>query len=415
MKLLLNRRIVAAVAAVVALAGCAGGPHNVLTPIEAQAPGASRVDMLVATTRSPIGAQPGELFTGERGDRPYYADISVSIPPDAARKVGDVQWPESSPPDPTREFATLRADILQRPEALARFNARIAKTPRHQALVFVHGYNTHFEDAVYRFAQIVHDSDATAVPILFTWPSRGKLLAYGYDHESASYSRDALEELLQSLAADKSVGEVSILAHSMGNWVTIEALRQMAIRNHGLPAKFKDIMLAAPDVDFDVFQRQIAQIGSATSRFTIFVSRDDEALAASRRVWGDKPRVGAIDPNAPPYSQDLKNANITVVDLTDVHSDDPLNHGKFAASPEVVRSIGRSLASGQTLATGGAGVGDRLGQVVVGAASTVGSAAGVAVAAPFAVVDPRTRENFSGDVEQLGSNLSSTFGAVSGH
>jgi esterase/lipase superfamily enzyme len=414
MMLLPNRRLLAAFAAVFALSGCTGGPHNVLIPIEAQAPGASRVDMLVATTRSPVGAQPGELFTGERGDRPYYADIAVSIPPDAARRVGDVQWPESTPPDPTREFATLRADILDGKEALARFNARIAQTPRRQALVFVHGYNTHFEDAVYRFAQIVHDSGATALPVLFTWPSRGKLLAYGYDHESASYSRDTLEELLQLLAADKSVGEVSILAHSMGNWVTIEALRQMAIRNHGLPAKIKDVMLAAPDVDFDVFQRQIAQIGPSSSRFTIFVSRDDEALAASRRVWGDKPRVGAIDPNAPPYQEDLKNDHVTVVDLTDVHSDDPLKHGKFAASPAVVRSIGESLASGQTLATGGAGVGNKLGQVMVGAASTVGSAASVAVSAPFAVVDPRTRENLGGDIEQLGSNIGSTFGAVGG-
>ena len=86
---------------------------------------------------------------------------------------------------------------------------------------------TDFEEAVYRLAQIADDLHAPAVPLLFTWPSRGKLLAYGYDRESATYSRDALEALLQKLARDPEVREVSVLAHSMGNWATLEALRQM--------------------------------------------------------------------------------------------------------------------------------------------------------------------------------------------
>jgi esterase/lipase superfamily enzyme len=46
-------------------------------------------------------------------------------------------------------------------------------------LVFIHGFNNRFDDAVFRFAQIVHDADARVVPVLFTWPSRGSVLAYG--------------------------------------------------------------------------------------------------------------------------------------------------------------------------------------------------------------------------------------------
>src|SRR6202030_2630354 len=99
------------------------------------------------------------------------------------------------------------------------------------------GYNTRFAEAVYRLAQISHDSGAPAVPVLFTWPSRGRPLVYTYDRESTNFSRDALEDVLQCLAKDPAVGEISILAHSMGNWVTLEALRQMSIRNRGLPAK----------------------------------------------------------------------------------------------------------------------------------------------------------------------------------
>lgn len=390
------------------LTACAGRQEGVLLPTHQRAPGTSAVNMLVATTRAPDKVDPGEMFSGERGAGLSFAAITVSIPPDAYRTVGEVQWPESAPPDPMRAFTTVDAEILNLPAAIAELNKRLAETPKRQVLLFVHGYNTHFSDAVYRFAQIVHDSDAPVAPVLFTWPSRGKLLQYGYDHESATYSRDALENVLQALARDPSVGEISVLAHSMGNWVTLEALRQMAIRNRGLPGKIKNVMLAAPDVDFDVFKRQIATMDAQPSIFTLFVSRDDEALAVSRRVWGDKPRVGAVDPRAEPYRDVLAQDRIQVIDLTEVASGggDKLGHTKFAEAPGVVRAIGARLATGQPLSDGGAGVGDKLGMVAAGAASTVGVAAGAAVAAPFAIVDPRTRENFGDRLEAIGGGAS---------
>jgi esterase/lipase superfamily enzyme len=224
---------------------------------------------------------------------------------------------------------------LSKDQAIAAFDSRIRNTPKRQVLLFVHGFNTKFEEAVYRFAQIAHDSDARITPVLFTWPSRGNLLQYGYDHESANFSRDALENVLQFLARDPNVGEISILAHSMGNWVTLEALRQMSIRNKGLPPKIKNIMLAAPDVDFDVFRRQILSMDAKPSLFTLFISRDDEALAVSRRVWGNKPRLGAVDKDAEPYRDQLDKERITVVDLTDVDS-------PVANSPNRRRSCVRS-------------------------------------------------------------------------
>jgi esterase/lipase superfamily enzyme len=389
------------------VAGCGARPQGVLTAQQPQAPGTSRVDMLVATTRSADGAQ-GDLFTGERGAGLAFADIAISIPPDRQRQIGEVQWPSALPADPQKDFVTLRAQVLSKQEAIRRFDERIAKTPKRQALVFVHGYNTLFAEAVYRFAQIVHDSGTSALPVLFTWPSRGRLLAYGYDHESASYSRDSLEAVLQALANDEAVGEISILAHSMGNWVTLEALRQMAIRNKGLPLKIKNVMLAAPDVDFDVFRRQIAQIEEKRPLFTVFVSRHDEALAVSRRVWGDKARLGGIDPREEPYRRVLNERRILAVDLTDVTSGDPLGHAAFAQSPEVVRSIGLRLAQGQALSDSQSGVGDKLGEAAAGAASAV---AGVAVSAPFAIVDPRTRENLSERLEHLGSRIHDAAGA----
>ena len=333
----LGKTVVWAAAALVALGlgGCAGRPSGNLVVVSASAPGASTVDMLVATTRADVSDPPGVMFGGERAPGLAFADIAVSIPPDTVRKVGEVQWPSTPPGDPARDFVTVRADRLDLKQAVAAFNGRLLKlkpSDRH-VLLFVHGYNTRFEEAVYRFAQIAHDAGAPVVPVLFTWPSRGKLFDYVYDRESATYSRDALEILLQQMVKNPNVKEISVLAHSMGNFVTVEAIRQMAIRNHGMSPKIRDIMLASPDIDFDVFRRQIAEIEASDKSppVTLFVSRDDQALAASSLLAGSEPRLGVIDPHAEPYKSILEQARVNVVDLSAIKSDDPTNHGKVRA------------------------------------------------------------------------------------
>ena len=97
-----------------------------------------------------------------------------------------------------------------------------------------------------------------------------------------------------------------------------------------------------------------------------------------------------------------------MLDLTKLRSDDRLNHGKFAESPEVVRLIGTRLVAGQSITDSRVGLGDRLMAVTAGAAATVGTAAGLAIATPIAIVDPHTRRNFNGRIEQLGNTISDT-------
>ena len=388
------------------LAACGGRPPGILIPVAETVTGASVVEMMVATTRAP--SKGGDMYSGERGLEPSFAEIAVSIPPAAVRKIGEVQWPKSVPGNPATDFVTLKADVVTLKEAQAWFNKRVVKTPSRQALVFIHGYNNRFEDAVFRFAQIVQDSGANVVPVLFTWPSRGSLLAYGYDRESASYSRDALERLLTVLAKDPNVSEVSILAHSMGNWVTLEALRQMAIRNGRILPKIKNVMLAAPDVDVDIFRNQLATFGTPRPNFSLFVSQDDRALEVSKQVWGSSFRLGQVNPESEPFRSEFIANKITVLDLTKLRTGDQLNHGKFAESPDVVQMIGARLAQGQTMTDGREGVGDRIIQVTAGAANTIGTAAGVVISAPVAVFDANTRDNLGAQVNQLGSNAVNT-------
>src|SRR4051812_28056217 len=104
-------RIPILIALVGSLAACAT-VRGVLVPVGATVPDASRVDMLVATTRK--RADPEEMFSGARGLTPGFANITVSIPPPGARQVGEVQWPARVPGNPATDFVTLKADVIDR-------------------------------------------------------------------------------------------------------------------------------------------------------------------------------------------------------------------------------------------------------------------------------------------------------------
>jgi esterase/lipase superfamily enzyme len=398
------------IAAALVLSACGGRPIGVMQPLALTVQGTSKVDMLVATTRRPDD-NPAILFSGERGTGLKVDAVTVSIPPEANRKIGQVQWPTRLPGDPLKNFVTVGVKPLNDvADNRAWLKAHMTKTRR--VMIFVHGFNNRYEDAVYRFAQIVHDSHSDVVPVVFTWPSRASIFDYNYDKESTNYSRDALEEMLHRAAENPAVSDVTIMAHSMGTWLAVEALRQMAIRDGRVAPKINNVILASPDLDVDVFGQQFAALGKDRPHFTIFVSRDDRALGLSRRISGNVDRLGQIDPSVEPYRTELEKQGITVIDLTKLKTGDALNHGKFAESPEVVKLIGERLVAGQTITDSDVGLGEAVGAVAIGAAQTVGSAASVAVSAPIAIFDPRTRRNYGEQVNRLGQSVGNTMGSV---
>ena len=166
----------ASISLAIVLGACAGRPaQGVLVPVAQSAEGTSRVNVLVATTRQRSVADAGEMFNGERGEDVSYAAVTVSIPPDNSRKSGEINWPASLPGDPNRDFVTHSANYLDKQQLSAAVSAAAKPAGRRNALIFVHGFNNRFDDAVYRFAQVVHDAKAPGIPVLFTWPSRGEL------------------------------------------------------------------------------------------------------------------------------------------------------------------------------------------------------------------------------------------------
>jgi esterase/lipase superfamily enzyme len=186
----------------------------------------------------------------------------------------------------------------------------------------------------------------------------------------------------------------------------MESLRQMAIRDGRVAPKIKNVILASPDIDVDVFGRQFRDLGDRHPKFTVFVSRDDRALAVSRFVAGNVNRLGLINPEAEPYRSEAAKDGITFIDLTKLNaSGADLNHDKFAASPEIVKVIGTRLVNGQSLSESQMGLGDSITILAAGTAKAVGTGAGLLVSTPLSVIDPATRRNLGSQADDFAGQI----------
>jgi esterase/lipase superfamily enzyme len=205
------------------------------------------------------------------------------------------------------------------------------------------------EQARFRLAQIVVDGQFGGVPVLFTWPSKAALLSYGADKESATASRDAYLKLLEDLTATPGVGRIHILAHSMGTWLTMEALRESALSGSpDLHGKLGNVMLAAPDIDLTVFKNQMRRLDP--SHFSVYVSKGDRALQVSASIQGDR-RLGSIDPSSDQDREMIESLGVKVFDISDLSSG-LIGHDNYADAPLAVRQIGAKMTEARPAEAG---------------------------------------------------------------
>ncbi|WP_374446826.1 alpha/beta hydrolase [Stella sp.] len=312
--------------AVSILSGCAARPGpQVLEPIPASVEGARTVTVHVATTRE-REAPDGSQFTSRRAAATNYATYDISIPP--VHRPGAIEWPDAEPSAAT-SFVTIRRAMLDRP-AFEQGVAGAADRRRPRRIgVFVHGFNTSFQEALYRLAQMAADADLGGVPVLFAWPSVARVTGYLEDKEAATYSRDALAALLAGLARDGMAEEVVLVAHSMGGWLAVEALRQLRLTGRDDLLARLSVVLAAPDIDVDVFRAQMQVIGRLPTPLVLLVSSDDRALGVSSFLTGDRQRLGAIGIVARAVQDAAVKANVQVIDISSLEASDRMNHDRY--------------------------------------------------------------------------------------
>ncbi len=375
-------KIVLGLAFALAVSGCAGrNTHDLLNKTTVSVPAsniAATHEIFVATTRQPATKDPRQVFDGDRSLTTNYARVDVTVP--KVHQVGAIERAKGSAnSNPAKQFTATDVVHYGDAQQFAKAVGADIAMRGDRALVFVHGFNNGFDDGVYRMTQIAHDTKYPGTPVLFSWASSGKTTGYIYDKESANAARDDLEATLRMLAKTRAKS-IDIIAHSMGTWVTMEALRQLAITgDRDLGGKLGYVILASPDIDVDVFKKQMIRYGKPDKPFAILLSADDRALKLSSIISGDKPRVGDYGNAA-----DLASYGVVVADLSQTKGGDRLNHAKFADNPMLVQLLGDRLRTPAALAPDEPD--GRIGDLGQGLGKAVGSAAEIIITTPFKVL-----------------------------
>ncbi|WP_170973327.1 alpha/beta fold hydrolase [Rhizobium sp. FKY42] len=322
------------------LTSCARWPSQMQPIVLPQAP-QETLSMVVATTRAKSD-DPKIGYSGERGSELSIENVVVSVPVSAARKPGEVDLPSRFEKlDPDKAFLVTKTQPMNEASIHGWYKDFIG--PKRRVLIFVHGFNYSYYESVIRFAQIASDLRVDVAPVLFSWPSRANPLDYPYDRESVTYSRFGLDTVLEKTINEPDVSEVTILAHSMGSWLTMESLRDIAMKHGSVSSKISDVILAAPDIDIDVFRRQLVELGAKRPRITIFSSQEDKALKISRFFAGDVDRLGGSDLRA--YRKELEAEKINFIDATDFRDSGALGHNAFAESSEMLHILAKQLST----------------------------------------------------------------------
>lgn len=270
------------------LLACAPRGHVTLDP---QAASVGQVQKIfIATTRKQD--QDGSFGT-YRSEEVKFARYDVSIPPD--RKLGEINWPpRHGKPNPNKHFLTTDQIVYQNDLPFRKdLHAQLAANGG-EAVIFVHGYNNNFSEGVYRVAQFAHDLKLPGAVVHYAWPSAAEPLGYAYDRDSALFARDGLESLMHEVAA-AGAKRILIVAHSMGAGLTMEALRQTAIRGDKKTLELiGGVIFISPDIDVDVFKRSAHAMGVLPQPFVIFGSDRDKALRLSAMLTGQDERLGSL-------------------------------------------------------------------------------------------------------------------------
>ncbi len=246
--------------------------------------------------------------------------------------------------DPARHFTMKEIKALTKEELLALVRERLAASARfkNHAFVFVHGYNTEFDYAIYRTAQIAYDLKFDGAPFLYSWPSGGRVASYTYDRESAQQSEPFLREFLQTVVRETGAKSVSVIAHSMGNQPLLGVLKELKL-SAPPGVVISQVIFAAPDVDRDSFENVARDIPGFAGGVTLYAAGNDRALIVSRRFHGGVPRAGDV-PEAGP----LLVPGVDTIDVTASSMDGlGLNHSGYAENNALLNDIGLLRQTGE--------------------------------------------------------------------
>ncbi|MBS0521337.1 MAG: alpha/beta hydrolase [Proteobacteria bacterium] len=241
--------------------------------------------------------------------------------------------------------------------------------PGRNLLVFIHGFDNSFENAITRAAfnrewfaaSGVAGADTTVVA--FTWPSAGRLItlpfpsaAYRIDQTTAGQSGLHLMSFFANLepiiaAARRQGSRVFLLAHSMGNWALQAAVESWFAHGNGDAHLFDEALLAAADEIYTTFEFEpsgrLSALDRLATRISTYYSEEDAVLKLSMAVNIGAKRLGQDGPHNRSDTTEFPPATYRMVDCTnfrDYAVDLASSHQYYRRSPGVRADIATVMA-----------------------------------------------------------------------
>ena len=274
-------------------------------------------------------------YNGERGE--LVRGICKVTVPDSHQR-GQVERPSllrfEIKEDRKKHIVLNAIEELNPDNYYDRMRSIVQTSPDSDLLVFIHGYNVDFDSAVRRTAQLSVDLPFRGVPVCYSWPSQASLAGYPVDENNVAWTVFHLKQFLMELVNESQATSINIVAHSMGNRAMTAALSQLSTEvDRAQFPLFDRVVLAAPDVDADLFRRELApRLATVGHNVTLYASSDDEALKVSKQLHGGYPRAGESGPSLviTPY---IETVDVSGIDLS------LLGHSYYGDNQSILRDL----------------------------------------------------------------------------
>jgi esterase/lipase superfamily enzyme len=304
-------------------------------------PGYVEREVFFGTNRKYFSDKETLQFSAKRNERNLFGRCNVSIP--ETHLTGEIErpawWQKAAgvKPNPAKHITILGSELMERDQFMATLRQNSSS---NDMLLFVHGYNVEFEEAILRAAQLAWDLNFAGSALAYSWPSQGSVEGYFADEAAAEYSRPHFAEFLQTLLAGNTEGQIFIIAHSMGSRVVSRALEKLHDTGVQFGNRISQLIFAAPDIDAAVFREQISPAFTQLQQITLYASDNDLALQASQKLRFDYPRAGQAGANICIVDK------VDTIDASDVRTDF-LGHGYFAATLPLLNDIHSVIINAQ--------------------------------------------------------------------
>jgi len=287
------------------------------------------VSAFYATDRKTAGTtDTNKKYGSERGIMSY-GIATVSIPHDHHIGKGILS---NFDREKRQQIEYVDLSVLSREELLNRLSQTMAASEEKKLLIYVHGYNVEFNEAARGIGQIANDLDFKGCSLFFSWPSQGHIDGYIADETSVIWAEKDLVKVLEDVALHSGAKGIYLMGHSMGTRALAIAFSELLSKKPQLNTAFKSLILVAPDIDAEIFKRDIAPaLAKSGVRITLYVSGKDKALKFSTKLHAYK-RAGDANEGA------IIISGVETVDVTNVKTG-ALGHSYHNDSRTVLSDI----------------------------------------------------------------------------